>query len=117
MLPKAGSLLGYKHSEESLAKISKAMSERTLSEEHKAKLSLSLLGQPRPSKVKENISIAKGGGIIYVYDSQSIQVNTFSSARNAAEYFKTTHKTIMKYVKNKNYLKINGTYLIVKILS
>jgi hypothetical protein len=33
------------------------------------------------------MSIAKGGSIIYVYDTQSILVNSFSSARKAAEYF------------------------------
>lgn len=36
------------------------------------------------------MSVVKGGGTIYVYDSQGTLVNTFSSARKAAEYFDFT---------------------------
>jgi hypothetical protein len=39
------------------------------------------------------MSIAKGGSIIYVYDTQSILVNSFSSARKAAEYFNVNKGT------------------------
>lgn len=42
------------------------------------------------------------GTTIYVYSTdKSTLVNTFSSAREAAEYFNCRHKIIMKYVKNK----------------
>jgi hypothetical protein len=43
------------------------------------------------------MSVVKGGGTIYVYDSQGTLVNTFSSARKAAEYFYCCHKTIKRY--------------------
>jgi glutamate synthase domain-containing protein 3 len=46
------------------------------------------------------MSIAKGGGTIYVYDTQGSLVNTFSSAREAGKEFDTSHQTIMKYVRN-----------------
>ena len=46
------------------------------------------------------MSIAKGGSIIYVYDTQSILVNSFSSARKAAEYFNVNKGTILSYSKN-----------------
>lgn len=46
------------------------------------------------------MSVAKGGGTIYVYDTQSTLVNTFSSARKAAEYFNVNKGTILSYSKN-----------------
>lgn len=46
------------------------------------------------------MSIAKGGGTIYAYDLQGKLLNSFSSARKAAEYFNCHHPVIMRYVKN-----------------
>jgi hypothetical protein len=51
------------------------------------------------------ISLAKGGGTIFVYDSQGIFLNIFSSTRKAAEYFNRNHSIILKYVKNKNFFR------------
>jgi hypothetical protein len=38
------------------------------------------------------MSIAKGGGTIFVYNTEGSLENTFTSARNAAEEYDTTHK-------------------------
>lgn len=46
------------------------------------------------------MNVAKGGGTIYVYDTQSSLVNTFSFARKTVASFNTNHQMIMRYVKN-----------------
>ena len=50
------------------------------------------------------MSIVKGTAI-YVYDTQGTLVNTFSSARKAAEVLGTNNHTIMKYARNGNIFK------------
>ena len=48
ILQKAGSSLGYKHTKESLAKISRTSAGRTLNEETRAKMSAALKGEQNP---------------------------------------------------------------------
>jgi len=79
ILQVAGSLLGYKHSADSIAKISKAR-----------------IGKTHTPVTKALMSVAKGTAI-YVYDSNGTLVNTFSSGRKAAEHFDCSHPTILKY--------------------
>lgn len=141
ILKVAGSSLGYKHTEESLTK----MTGRINSAESKAKMSLAKAGEKHPmfgrthsvntkalisviylgktlsastktlisevlldkthfSGIKAKMSIAKETAI-YVYDTQGTLVNTFSSARKAAEALGTNNHTIMKYAKNGNIFK------------
>lgn len=64
------------------------------------KNSRGMLGRKHSSETVSKQSIAKGGGTIYVYDSQGLLVNTFSSARKAAVFFSTNHQAIMAYVRN-----------------
>jgi group I intron endonuclease len=87
------------------------MSEAKKGENH------SLFGKTHSAETKAKMSKAKEGGIIYVYDSQGTLANSFSSARNATDYFNCDHKTIMKYVKNEKIFKkqwILSTSLITK---
>jgi len=70
------------------------------SEETKVLISLANKGKIRSAETIAKISVAKGGGTIYVYDSQGSLVNIFSSTRGAAEFFNCSHITIAKYVKN-----------------
>jgi len=108
ILKTAGSSLGYKHTKETLAKMSEANLNKSLSEETKAKLSEINKGENHPFYGKAHtpetlvkISAAKGGGIIYLYSSdKSSLVNSFPSARKAAEYFNSNHHTIKRYVLN-----------------
>jgi hypothetical protein len=83
ILKVAGSSLGYKHTPESLAKFS--------GENNR------MFGKFHPPESVSKISIARGGGTIYVYDSQGSLVNTFSSTREAGKEFDVHHKTIMRY--------------------
>jgi len=99
ILKVVGSSLGKLHSEETKTKISFAISGenhynfgKLLSEETKAKMRI-----PKSEETKTKMSIVKSGRTIYVYDSQGTLVNTFSSARKAAEYFYCCHKTIKRY--------------------
>jgi len=126
----AGSSLGYKHSEEALAKISLPKSEeakqnmrkprseeakqnmrkprsekaklnmsKPLSEAHKAKLSEAHKGKVHSSDTLAKISAARGTAI-YVYDSNSFLVNTFTSATLAGKFFKCSKTTILRYANN-----------------
>jgi hypothetical protein len=63
------------------------------------------LGKAHSDEIITKISIAKGGGTIYVYDTQDTLVNSFTSARKAAEHFGTNHNTIMKYTRNGHIFK------------
>jgi group I intron endonuclease len=108
----AGSSLGYKYTEEALTKISEAskgklhsletkdlMSEvhkgKQFSLEHRTKISVAKKNKKFSLEHRTKISAAKG--IIFVYDSQGLLKNTFSSARNAAEFFNCSHPTISRY--------------------
>ena len=60
-----------------------------------------MLGKTHTTESLAKMSAAKGGGIIYVYNSdKSSLVNSFPSARKAAEFFKVRHKTIKRYSLN-----------------
>jgi len=52
-------------------------------------------------KMNESISIAKGGGTIFVYDTNGSLVNSFNSARKAAVHFNSSHATIKRYCLNR----------------
>jgi group I intron endonuclease len=53
--PRAGSQLGYKHTKETLAKLSKKLKGRIISPEQREKLRAALVGKKRPSGVVEKI--------------------------------------------------------------
>lgn len=93
-------LFGRTHSAETKEKMSKAHKGKSLSTETKAKLS-----KPLTEETKAKMSISKGGGTIFVYDSKNLLINTFGSTRKAAEFFKCSHVTIAKYVKNRKLFK------------
>lgn len=126
--PTAGSSLGYKHSPESLAKISgknhpmygkthsaeslALMSEalsgennpmfgKSHSAETLAKMSSAHKGKTHSAITKTKMSAAKGT-IIYVYNAHGILVNSFCSGKEAAKYFECSYMTIYRYTdKNK----------------
>jgi group I intron endonuclease len=110
----AGSSLDYKHTEEALTKISETskgklhspetkglMSETHKGKEffleHRTKISTAKKDKKFSLEHRTSISAAKGIGTIFVYDLQGSLKNTFSSARNAAEFFNCFHPTITKY--------------------
>jgi len=111
-------LLGYRHSEESLTKMSLA-----LSGDNNPMFGRTGENHPNYGKIFSaetllKISKAKGGGSIYVNDTQGTLVNCFSSARNAAKNFNTFHPTIVRYVKDnklfqdKWYLSYSKNFLL-----
>jgi group I intron endonuclease len=117
LLKIAGSSLGYKHSEESLAKMSEAMTGKTLSAETKTLISEALSGENHPrgmkgktyshsEESKTKISVAKGT-TIYVYDTNDTLVNSFSSASKAALHFNVSKTTILRYIANQKIFKEN----------
>jgi len=58
-----------------------------------------MFGKSRSLETKAKISATKGTSI-YIYDSQGIFVNTFPSARKAAEFFNCGFPTILKHAKD-----------------
>jgi group I intron endonuclease len=117
ILSTAGSSLGSVYSEETIAKMSEAkkgesnpMFGRTgenhpfygkiHSDETIAKLREANLDKPKTEETKLKMSISKGGGTIFVYDSDSTLVNTFCSTREAAKFFNCSHTLIANYIKN-----------------
>lgn len=93
-------LLGKTHSAE--AKV--LMSEAKIGENHPL---FGITGENHPNYGKTHctetitkMSVAKGGGTIYIYDTQGTLVNSFSSARKAAKNFNIHHLTIIRYLKN-----------------
>jgi len=126
LLKIAGSSMGFKHSEESLAKLSKAMKGennprgmlgKTHSAEAKAKVGKAnkgrlpsgvhptlrwgrLLNIPRTEEDKAKMSKALGT-TIYVYSSDGLTlINKLSSAIKAGEFFNSSHHTILTYARN-----------------
>jgi group I intron endonuclease len=81
---------GKIHSIESRAKMSKPKTEQT-----KAKMR-----KPKAEQTITKMSIAKGGGIIYIYDTNDSLVNSFNSTRKTAKFLNCSHVTIAKYIKN-----------------
>lgn len=141
ILTVAGSSLGYNHSEGSKALISEAHKGKTLSFETIEKMSKAKTGEnhpmfgkyhsadtktlmglaksgiPKTEEAKAKISIAKGGGSIFVYNTKGSLVNTFCSAREAGKHFGCTFNTILKYAKNGELFKDEwklSTSLIIK---
>lgn len=117
ILQVAGNSLGYNHTKETREKIRKAVNGREHTEETKTLMSKSKIGGGNPmyGKIGENspnfgksrssdtrakMSIIKGGGTIFVYDSDGSLVNSFESARKAAEELNCDHKTILRYAKS-----------------
>jgi group I intron endonuclease len=125
--PKAGSSLGYIHTEESIAKMSdKKLSVETKlkmslaklgenhprfglahSEETKALMSLALSGQNHPmhgkshsDKSKNKISINNGTPIFVYRNEGLIYINSFPSAIKAGEHFNVSYHTVLKYAKS-----------------
>jgi group I intron endonuclease len=104
-------LFGKSHSSESLEKMRKPRSEKAklnmskpLSEAHKAKLSKAHKGKVHSSDTLAKISAARGTAI-YIYDSNSFLVNTFTSATLAGKFFKCSKTTILRYANNDKLFK------------
>jgi group I intron endonuclease len=117
ILKVAGSLLGYIHSEESIAKISFALSGENNPMFGRIRENHHFFGKTHTADTKAKMSAAQGTAI-YVYSSdKSTLVNSFCSANKAAESFKCCHKTIKRYIKNGELFRdkwILSTSLITK---
>jgi len=84
-------MLGKNYSVETLGLISKA-----LTGDKKP-----MFGKTHTIETVTKMSVTKGGGTIFVYNTNGSLVNSFCSARKAGEYFNCFHITIIGYVKNK----------------
>jgi group I intron endonuclease len=113
ILPTAGCSLGYKHTAESLAKMSGG-NNHFYSKTHKleslAKMSEAKKGIPKSDTHKAKISAANGT-TIYIYCSNDFTlINTFPSSYKAAEHFNCSKNTIFRYIKSGKLFK--GEYIL-----
>ena len=106
-LKNAGNTLGYRHTDETITKMSKIkigqnnhFYGKIHSEEVKFKISQSKLGNTHSEVTKEKMSQAKGS-TIYVYNLDYLLLFTFTSAKRTGEYFKSHHNTILKYARSR----------------
>ena len=135
ILKKTGSSLGYKHSEESLALISKIHKEKILSAEAKlreANLGTSnpmygrtgdncpFYGQTHSAESKVKISLTKSKKVfIYSFDSVSNEITLYESFNNYTEatlYFSCSRRTLSNYI-DKNKLYKNQWILSTSLIS
>ena len=109
ILKNAYSLLGYKHSAESLAKISARALGRIFSEEHKTKLSEALKGKPRPS------GSGKPSQQIEVTDIKNNTTTTYNCIREAARALNIAQPTINSYFSRNQKKPYKGRFIFTKI--
>lgn len=101
---------GKTHSVNTKAKISEAYTGKVLSIETRALMSKTHTGKTQSIESRDKRS-ATLGIPIYVYDSESILIN--SIAKRAAGFFNCSDLTIVEY-KIINYSNLNGTYLFME---
>jgi group I intron endonuclease len=109
ILKNAYSSLGYKHSAESLAKISARALGRIFSEEHKTKLSEALKGKPRPS------GSGKPSQQIEVTDIKNNTTITYNSISEAARALNFPPAMISMYFKRNQVKPSKGRYIFTKL--
>lgn len=118
ILTLAGSSLGYKHSEETLAKLKLITNEHrkgitfSQSEETKAKISKTMTGRKHTEKTIAKM-IGKKGKKVVVTDLTTQVVTEYVSMRQAAIALNTSLDTIRVYVKNQKNLK-NKYQIVIK---
>jgi group I intron endonuclease len=104
ILQTAGSMFGYKHTEDTVLKMREAKLGISRDEETKAKISASLKvlkNNEEASRIRANIGASRGT-TVQVYDLDTDTTLEFTSMSKAAIELNTTHTTISTYIKNKN---------------
>jgi len=120
ILKVAGSSLGYKHTEQSLAKIT-GENHHLFGKNHTFSTITKLSGENNhmfgrkgelhpmygksPSIETRTKSRITQGTAIFVFTLDGTLINTFSSAREAGEFLNCSHTTVVRYVRNKNLFK------------
>jgi group I intron endonuclease len=111
ILTKAGSRLGFKHSEETKALFSKVRKEMEYSEEHKYRISKMYLYRTPESRVKDIERLLKFNEAkshpIEVIDLSTNEKKSYPSVRQAASELAISKNTIRKYLKSQ---KVYKTY-------
>jgi group I intron endonuclease len=120
ILKTAGSILGYNHTKDTIAKLSEANKGKSLSIETIAKIREANVGENHPmfgkihsKETKALMSVAKGTAI-FVYDSNGLLVNKFSSANAAAKEYNCHHYTILSYAKSGKLFKKEWIFSMVE---
>lgn len=109
ILRKAGSSLGFVHSEETIAKLKEISKNRIYSEERKAKLAA--LNKNRSKEFQEKryaqllkLNLSKGH-CIRVINVLTNKTTIYSSIRQTVLELNTSHTTIKRYLESKKLFK------------
>lgn len=104
ILRKAGSCLGFVHSQETIAKFKEISKNRVYSEERKAKLARFNLNRTEEFKKKRLIQLLdlnmKKGHQIEVFNISTNEKNLYSSIRQAASALNISHNTIKRHLES-----------------
>jgi hypothetical protein len=93
ILPTAGSMLGHKWSEESKAAFSRIMTGKYLGENNPA---YGRTGEKHPMYG----TTAPNAQTVYIYSTEKVLVNSFSSQVDAANWLSTSRITVQRYIKS-----------------
>jgi len=117
ILTKAGSSLGFVHSEKTIAKFKEIRKNRIYSEELKAKFAALNLNRSEEFKERQRAHMLelnlKKGHQIEVTNVSTNETTVYSSTRQAASALETSHNTIRRYLKSKELFK--ETYKFSKV--
>lgn len=121
ILPKAGSTLGYKHTEETKAKFKS----RVISPEHRLKIKkhIAFLTSSDEHKKRSKIRMLKmneaKGILVEVFDTKTEEIKKYPSIRKAAEAIGCVHRTVLlaiKVYKEKGVQRLIKKRYLIKII-
>jgi group I intron endonuclease len=115
ILPTAGSLAGFKHSEETKAQISASRMGKSPSDETKAKISATKKGKNLSDEHKAKISAKKSKPVyLYVVHRHGLELSaTYSNNQRASETLGIPRTTLFNYIKARTLFKLNGISHVV----
>jgi len=117
ILDKAGSSLGFKHSESTIAKFKEIGNSRVYSEERKAKfaaLNLNRSEEFNKRRLEQILELnLKKGHSLEVINVLTNETTLYSTIRQAASALEISHTTIRRYLKSNELFK--GTYKFRKV--
>lgn len=109
ILKKAGSSLGFVHSEETIAKFKEIAKNRVYSEEGRAKFGALALNRSEELKVKYRAHLLKLNqskrDLVEVVNNFTNEKAIYPTLRQAASELGTTHVTVLRYLKSQKLFK------------
>jgi group I intron endonuclease len=115
ILQTAGSLAGFKHTEEAKAKVSAARKGKSHSDETKAKISAAKKGKNLSDGHKAKIAAKKSKAVyLYVVHPHGLELSAvYLNTPRASENLGIPRTTLSRYIQNRTLFKVNGISHVV----